>query len=141
MSFMTFLQIAGAVKQFSDSQSASSDMKEAGEKNAQLSELETKERLRRTRYKYQQEQGQRVVSYAKAGVDIGSVSTLAVMAEAANVAENEMNFTAQQGARTASARRAGASAQASAMSSQGESLLISNVGNIGNKNDWWGKIT
>jgi len=138
---MTFLQIAGAVKQFSDSQSASSDMKEAGEKNAQLSELETKERLRRTRYKYQQEQGQRVVSYAKAGVDIGSVSTLAVMAEAANVAENEMNFTAQQGARTASARRAGASAQASAMSSQGESLLISNVGNIGNKNDWWGKIT
>ena len=141
MSFMTFLQIAGAVKQFSDSQSASSDMKEAGEKNAQLSELETKERLRRTRYKYQQEQGQRVVSYAKGGVDIGSVSTLAVMAEAANVAENEMNFTAQQGARTASARRAGASAQASAMSSQGESLLISNVGNIGNKNDWWGKIT
>jgi len=141
MSFMTFLQIAGAVKQFSDSQSASSDMKEAGEKNAQLSELETKERLRRTRYKYQQEQGQRVVSYAKAGVDIGSVSTLAVMAEAANVAENEMNFTAQQGARTASARRAGASAQASAMSSQGESLLISNIGNIGNKNDWWGKIT
>ena len=141
MSFMTFLQIAGAVKQFSDSQSASSDMKEAGEKNAQLSELETKERLRRTRYKYQQEQGQRVVSYAKAGVDIGSVSTLAVMAEAANVAENEMSFTAQQGARTASARRAGASAQASAMSSQGESLLISNVGKIGNKNDWWGKIT
>ena len=141
MSFMTFLQIAGAVKQFSDSQSASSDMKEAGEKNAQLSELETKERLRRTRYKYQQEQGQRVDSYAKAGVDNGSVSTLAVMAEAANVAENEMSFTAQQGARTASARRAGASAQASAMSSQGESLLISNVGKIGNKNDWWGKIT
>ena len=57
------------------------------------------------------------------------------------IIENEMNFTAQQGARTASARRAGASAQASAMSSQGESLLISNVGNIGNKNDWWGKIT
>jgi|TARA_R110000737_G_scaffold58162_2_gene84050 hypothetical protein len=141
MSFMTFLQIAGVVKQFSDSQSAASDMKEAGEKNAQLSELETKERLRRTRYKYQQEQGQRVVSYAKAGVDIGSVSTLAVMAEAANVAENEMSFTAQQGARTASARRAGASAQASAMSSQGESLLISNVGDIGNKNNWWGKIT
>jgi len=141
MSFLTFLSIVGTIKQFSDSQSASSDMKEAGEKNAQLSELETKERLRRTRYKYQQEQGQRVVSYAKAGVDIGSVSTLAVMAEAANVAENEMNFTAQQGARTASARRAGASAQASAMSSQGESLLISNVGNIGNKNDWWGKIT
>ena len=141
MSFMTFLQIAGVVKQFSDSQRAASDMKEAGEKNAQLSELETKERLRRTRYKYQQEQGQRVVSYAKAGVDIGSVSTLAVMAEAANVAENEMSFTAQQGARTASARRAGASAQASAMSSQGESLLISNVGNIGNKNNWWGKIT
>jgi len=141
MSFLTFLSMVGTIKQFSDSQSASSDMKEAGEKNAQLSELETKERLRRTRYKYQQEQGQRVVSYAKAGVDIGSVSTLAVMAEAANVAENEMNFTAQQGARTASARRAGASAQASAMSSQGESLLISNVGNIGNKNDWWGKIT
>ena len=141
MSFMTFLQIAGAVKQFSDSQSASSDMKEAGEKNAQLSELETKERLRRTRYKYQQEQGQRVVSYAKAGVDIGSVSTLAVMAEAANVAEREISFATEQGARTASARRAGASAQASAMSSQGESLLISNVGNIGNKNDWWGKIT
>ena len=141
MSFMTLLQIAGVVKQFSDSQSAASDMKEAGEKNAQLSELETKERLRRTRYKYQQEQGQRVVSYAKAGVDIGSVSTLAVMAEAANVAENEMSFTAQQGARTASARRAGASAQASAMSSQGESLLISNVGDIGNKNNWWGKIT
>ena len=141
MSFMTFLQIAGAVKQFSDSQSASSDMKEAGEKNAQLSELETKERLRRTRYKYQQEQGQRVVSYAKAGVDIGSVFTLAVMAEAANVAEREISFATEQGARTASARRAGASAQASAMSSQGESLLISNVGNIGNKNDWWGKIT
>ena len=141
MSFLTFLSMVGTIKQFSDSQSASSDMKEAGEKNAQLSELETKERLRRTRYKYQQEQGQRVVSYAKAGVDIGSVSTLAVMAEAANVAENEMNFTAQQGARTASARRAGASAQASAMSSQGESLLISNIGNIGNKNDWWGKIT
>ena len=141
MSFLTFLSMVGTIKQFSDSQSASSDMKEAGEKNAQLSELETKERLRRSRYQYNQEQGQRVVSYAKAGVDIGSVSTLAVMAEAANVAENEMNFTAQQGARTASARRAGASAQASAMSSQGESLLISNIGNIGNKNDWWGKIT
>jgi|TARA_R110000803_G_scaffold71919_2_gene135356 hypothetical protein len=141
MSFMAFLQIAGAVKQYGDSQSAASDMKEAGEKNAQLGELETKERLRRSRYKYEQEQGQRIVSYAKAGVDIGSISTLSVMAEAANVAEREMSFTAQQGARTASARRAGANSQASAMSSQGESLLISNVGDIGNKNDWWGKIT
>ena len=48
MSFMAFLQIAGAVKQYGDSQSAASDMKEAGEKNAQLGELETKERLRRS---------------------------------------------------------------------------------------------
>ena len=52
MSFMAFLQIAGAVKQYGDSQSAASDIKEAGEKNAQLAELETKERLRRSRYKY-----------------------------------------------------------------------------------------
>tara|TARA_R100001377_G_scaffold37381_1_gene20803 strand:+ start:2432 stop:2848 length:417 start_codon:yes stop_codon:yes gene_type:complete len=138
---MAFLQIAGAVKQYGDSQSAASDMKEAGEKNAQLAELETQERLNRSRYKFDQEQGQRIVSYAKAGVDIGSISTLAVMAEAANVAEREMNFTAEQGARTASARRAGAAAQVSSMNSQGESLLISNVGSIGNKNDWWGKIT
>ena len=60
------------------------------------------------------------------------------MAEAANVAEREMAFTAEQGRRTASARRAGASAQADSMSSQGESLLISGVGKVGNDNNWWG---
>lgn len=138
MSFMTFLQIAGAVKQYSDASSAASEMREAGEKNAQLSELETQERLRRTRYKFDQEQGQRVVAYAKSGVDLTSGSTLAVMAEAANVAEREMAFTAEQGRRTASARRAGAGAQADAMRSQGESLLISGVGKVGNDNNWWG---
>jgi hypothetical protein len=66
---------------------------------------------------------------------------MAVMAEAATVAEREMAFTAEQGKRTAAARRAGASAQADSMSSQGESLLISNIGKIGNENNWWGKIT
>ena len=141
MSFMTFLQIAGAVKQYGEASNAASEMREAGEKNAQLSELETQERLRRARYKLEQEQGQRVVAYAKSGVDLSSGSSLAVMAEAANVAEREMAFTAEQGKRTASARRAGAGAQADAMRSQGESLLISNIGSIGNKNDWWGKIT
>jgi hypothetical protein len=138
MSFMTFLQIAGAVKQYSDASSAASEMREAGEKNAQLSELETQERLRRSRYKFDQEQGQRVVAYAKSGVDLTSGSTLAVMAEAANVAEREMAFTAEQGRRTASARMAGAGAQADAMRSQGESLLISGVGKVGNDNNWWG---
>jgi hypothetical protein len=138
MSFMTFLQIAGAVKQYSDASSAASEMREAGEKNAQLAELETAERLRRTRYKFNQEQGQRVVAYAKSGVDLSSGSTLAVMAEAANVAEREMSFTAEQGQRTASARRAGANSQASSMQSQGESLLISGVGKVGNDNNWWG---
>ena len=98
MSFMTFLQIAGAVKQYSDASSAASEMREAGEKNAQLAELETAERLRRTRYQvHNQEQGQRVVAYAKSGVDLSSGSSLAVMAEAANVAEREMSFTAEQG--------------------------------------------
>lgn len=138
MSFMTFLQIAGAVKQYSDASSAASEMREAGEKNAQLAELETAERLRRTRYQHNQEQGQRVVAYAKSGVDLSSGSTLAVMAEAANVAEREMSFTAEQGQRTASARRAGANSQASSMQSQGESLLISGVGKVGNDNNWWG---
>ncbi len=60
------------------------------------------------------------------------------MAEAANVAEREMSFTAEQGKRTAAARRAGASAQADSMRSQGESLLITNIGKIGNDNNWWG---
>ena len=138
MSFMTFLQIAGAVKQYSDASSAASDMRIAGEKNAQLAELETQERLRRTRYKFDQDQGQRVVAYAKSGVDLTSGSTLAVMAEAANVAEREMSFAAEQGKRTAAARRAGANSQASSMKSQGESLLISGVGKVGNDNNWWG---
>lgn len=138
MSLMAFFQIAGAVKQYSDADKASSDMREAGEKGAQLAELETKERLRRTRYKYEQDQAQRVVAYAKSGVDLSSGSSLAVMAEAANVAEREMAFTAEQGRRTASARRAGAGAQADAMRSQGESLLISGVGKVGNDNNWWG---
>jgi hypothetical protein len=138
MSLMAFFQIAGAVKQYSDADKASSDMREAGEKGAQLAELETKERLRRTRYKYEQDQAQRVVAYAKSGVDLSSGSSLAVMAEAANVAEREMGFAAEQGRRTASARRAGASAQASSMKSQGESLLISGIGKVGNDNSWWG---
>jgi hypothetical protein len=138
MSLMAFFQIAGAVKQYSDADKASSDMREAGEKNAQLAELETQEQLRRTRYKFNQEQGQRVVAYAKSGVDLSSGSSLAVMAEAANVAEREMGFAAEQGRRTAAARRAGASAQASSMKSQGESLLISGIGKVGNDNSWWG---
>ena len=138
MSFMAFLQIAGAIKQYSDANSAADNMRVAGEKNAQLAELETEERLRRSRYKHGQEQGQRIVAYAKSGVDLSSGSTLAVMAEAANVAEREMTFAAEQGARTAAARRAGASAQASTMQSQGESLLISGVGKVGNDNNWWG---
>lgn len=138
MSFMAFLQIAGAVKQYSDASNAASNMREAGEKNAQLSELETQERLRRSRYKHDQEQGARVVAYAKSGVQLSSGSSLAVMAEAANVAESEMAFAAEQGKRTAAARRAGASAQASSMKSQGESLLISGVGKVGNDNNWWG---
>ena len=137
MSFMTFLQIAGAVKQYSDASSAASEMREAGEKNAQLSELETQERLRRTRYKFDQEQGQRVVAYAKSGVDLTSGSTLAVMAEAANVAEREMAFTAEQGRRTASARRAGATHKP-VNEESGRELLISGVGKVGNDNNWWG---
>lgn len=138
MSIMAFLQIAGAVKQYSDSNTAADNMREAGEKNAQLAELETAESLRRSRYQHIQQQGQRVVAYAKSGVDLSSGSSLAVMAEAANVAEREMAFTAQQGKRTASARRAGASASASSMNSQGQSLLISDVGKLGNDNNWWG---
>ena len=113
-------------------------MRDAGEKNAQLSELETKERIRRSQYQHNQEQGQRYVAYAKSGVDLSSGSTLAVMAEAANVAEREMTFAAEQGKRTAAARRAGANSQASSMQSQGESLLISGIGKVGNDNNWWG---
>tara|TARA_B110000093_G_C12801352_1_gene338965 strand:+ start:151 stop:576 length:426 start_codon:yes stop_codon:yes gene_type:complete len=138
MSFMTVLSILGAVKQYSDADNAATQMREAGEKNAQLAELETQERIRRSRYKYDAEQGQRVVAYAKSGVDLSSGSSLAVMAEAANVAEREMSFTAEQGKRTAAARRAGASAQADSMKSQGESLLISGIGKVGNDNNWWG---
>jgi hypothetical protein len=138
MSFMTFLQIAGAIKQYGDASSAASEMRDAGEKNAQLSELETKERIRRSQYQHNQEQGQRYVAYAKSGVDLSSGSTLAVMAEAANVAEREMTFAAEQGKRTAAARRAGANSQASSMQSQGESLLISGIGKVGNDNNWWG---
>jgi hypothetical protein len=63
---------------------------------------------------------------------------MAVMAEAATVADREMAFTVEQGKRTAKARRAGASAQADSMSSQGTSLLITNVGKMGNDNNWWG---
>ena len=62
MSFMTFLSIAGAFKQYSDADNAAAQMREAGEKNAQLAELETKERIRRSRYQHEQEQGQRVVA-------------------------------------------------------------------------------
>jgi len=138
MSFMAFMSILGAVKQYSDADNAASQMREAGEKNAQLAELETKERIRRSRYKHEAEQGQRVVAYAKSGVQLSSGSSLAVMAEAANVAEREMSFTAEQGRRTAAARRAGASAQADSMRSQGESLLISGIGKVGNENNWWG---
>tara|TARA_R100001377_G_scaffold84356_1_gene67716 strand:+ start:628 stop:1041 length:414 start_codon:yes stop_codon:yes gene_type:complete len=135
---MAFFQIAGALKNYSDSDSAASKISEAGEKNAQLAELENKERLRRLRYQYESEQGQRVVAFAKSGVDLSSGSSMAVLAEAANVAEREMSFTEEQGRRTASARRAGASAQANAMRSQGESLLISGIGKAGNDNNWWG---
>ena len=134
----TALSLFGAVSSYNASQDAAKQMRIAGEKNAQLAELETEERIRRSRYQYNQEQGQRVVSYAKAGVDIGSGSSLAVMAEAATVADREMSFAAEQGKRTAAARRAGASAQADSMSSQGNSLLISNVGKVGNDNNWWG---
>ena len=134
----TILGIASTATQYNASQDAARQMLIAGEENAQLSELETKERIRRSRYQYDQEQGQRVVSYAKAGVDIGSGTSMAVMAEAATVADREMAFTKEQGNRTAKARRAGASAQADSMSSQGTSLLISNVGKMGNDNNWWG---
>ena len=138
MSFLAALQIFGAVSSYSSSQSSAAAMRVAGEKNAQLAELETSETLRRTRYQFEQEQGERVVAYAKSGVDLASGSTLAVLAEAANIAEREMSFTAEQGKRTAAARRAGASAQAGAMRSQGRSLLIGNVADIGQKNNWWG---
>lgn len=138
MSIMTILSVLGMATQYNASQEAAEQMRIAGEKNAQLAELETEERIKRSRYQYDQEQGQRVVAYAKAGVDITSGSSLAVMAEASNVAEREMSFTAEQGKRTAAARRAGASAQADSMSSQGNSLLISNVGKLGNDNNWWG---
>ena len=138
MSIGVVLSILGMAKQYNDSSNAAAQMREAGEKNAQLAELETQERIRRSRYQYDAEQGQRVVAYAKSGVDLSSGSSLAVMAEAANVAEREMSFTAEQGKRTAAARRAGASAQADSMKSQGESLLISSVGKIGNDNNWWG---
>ena len=138
MSIMTFLSIVGMAKSYSDSSNAEASMREAGEKNAQLGELETAEQLRRTRYKFNQDQGARVVAFAKSGVQLSSGSSMAVMAEAATVAEREMSFTAEQGKRTAAARRAGSSASASAMKSQGDSLLISNVGKLGNENKWWG---
>lgn len=138
MSIMTFLSIVGMAKSYSDSSKAEASMREAGEKNAQLGELEAAEQARRTRYKFNQDQGARVVAFAKSGVQLSSGSSLAVMAEAANVAEKEMSFSAEQSKRTAAARRAGASAQASSMKSQSDSLLISNVGKLGNDNNWWG---
>ena len=108
MSFLsvvgTILGIASTATQYNASQDAARQMRIAGEENAKLSELETKERIRRSRYQYDQEQGQRVVSYAKAGVDIGSGSSMAVMAEAATVADREIAFTKEQGKRTAKAR-------------------------------------
>jgi hypothetical protein len=138
MSVMAFISLASAFKQYGDADNAAGNIRKAGEKNAQLAELETEERIRRTRYQHNQEQGQRVVAYAKSGVDLSSGSSLAVMAEAANVAEREISFTAEQGKRTATARRAGASAQADSMSSQGKSLLIDGVSKFGNDNNWWG---
>tara|TARA_R110000744_G_scaffold91246_2_gene177087 strand:- start:749 stop:1168 length:420 start_codon:yes stop_codon:yes gene_type:complete len=139
MSILTALSIFGAVSSYQSSQDAAAAMRVAGEKNAQLAELETGEKLRRSKYQFEQEQGQRVVAYAKSGVDLASGSTLAVLGEAATIAEREMSFVAEQGKRTAAARRAGASAQADSMSSQGRSLLIGDVGKIGSKNNWWGE--
>jgi hypothetical protein len=132
----TVLQIIGAGHSYLSSRDAARRVQEAGEKNAQLAELETAEQVRRYEYQLKQEQANRVVAIAKSGVAMEG-TPLTVMAEAANVADREVAFLQEQGRRTAAARRAGAATQASSLRSQGTSLLIDNVNTIGQENNWW----
>ena len=139
MSLLTALQIFGAVQSYSSAQSAANDAREAGDAAAQLSELETGERIRRYRYSFKQDQASRVVAAAKSGVRLeGTPAT--VMAEAALVAEREISFIQEQGKRTAAARRKEAMIQASSLESQATGTLIGDVAQIGSDNNWWGKI-
>ena len=130
------MAILGIGYSYQSSKEAAERVKEAGEKNAQLAELETAEQVRRYQYQLKQEQANRVVAIAKSGV-VMEGAPLTVMAEAANVADREVAFLQEQGRRTAAARRAGASSQASSLRSQGTSLLINNVNSFGQENNWW----
>ena len=127
-----FFSIASALYQKSSSDAAADRIRQAGEYNAQLSELETAELIGRQEYAFNQEQGERIVSYAKSGVKMEG-TPLIVMAEANNVAQREIAFIREQGRRTATARRKGASGQARAMETQGNTLMIQGLSNAASK--------
>lgn len=140
MAILQALQIFGAAHSFMSAQSAADDAREAGEAAAQLSELETAEQVRRYKYSFEQQQGQRLVAAAKSGVRLEG-TPMVVMTEAVNVADREIAFMEEQGRRTAAARRKGAMIQASSLESQATGTLISNIAQIGSDNNWWSKIT
>lgn len=140
MSLLTALQIFGAAHSYASASSAAGEAREAGEASAQLSELETEEQVRRYKYSFDQEQGQRIVAAAKSGVRLEG-TPMVVMTEAVNVADREISFIEEQGRRTAAARRKGAMIQATGLESQATSTLIGNVAQIGSDNNWWSKIT
>ena len=124
---MPALSLVNGISQYSQAQKAASDALAAGNANADLAEVEGKERVRRYELGQRRLQGQMVTSYAKAGVVLQG-TPLDVLAEAANEAELEVSFMRDQTARTAQARRLGANAQADSLRSEGTSLLISGVG-------------
>jgi len=124
---LTALQIFGAVNSYSAAQEGAQQIKEAGEANAQLAELEGAEQLRRYQIEQDRLQGQMVVNYAKSGVVLQG-TPLNVLAEAVNESERQQAFMRKQTASTAEARRKGASTQAAQLSSEGTSMLIGGIG-------------
>lgn len=142
MSITTALAVLGFMGDMSasnDAREAAERLRQAGEKNAQLAEAETKERVARYQHEHRKLLGEQVVRYAKAGV-VMEGTPLEVRAEALGMAEHEVAFMQKQGRLTAEARRLGANAQASGMDSQANSLLISGFSDgykAGQEFGWW----
>lgn len=124
---LTGLQILSSVSSYSAAQEGAQAIKEAGESNAQLAELEGEEEVRRYENTQRRLRGQMVVGYAKAGVVLEG-TPLDVLAEAANEADKQIAFMREQTSRTAEARRKGAATQARQLQSEGTSLLIGGIG-------------
>lgn len=124
---LTGLQILNSVSSYSAAQEGAQQIKEAGEANAQLAELEGAEQERRYIVEQKRLQGRMVTSYAKAGVVLEG-TPLDVLAEAVNEADKQVAFMREQTTRTAAARRKGAATQAAQLSAEGTSLLIGGLG-------------